>query len=43
MIKLKALATATPRWTLSGDVGYYHVETFSKNNVTLASCISMFP
>ena len=22
----------TPKWSLSGDVGYYHVETFSKNN-----------
>ena len=22
----------TPRWSLSGDIGYYHVETFSKNN-----------
>ena len=22
----------SPRWSLSGDVGYYHVETFSKNN-----------
>ena len=22
----------SPRWSLSGDIGYYHVETFSKNN-----------
>ena len=22
----------SPKWSLSGDVGYYHVETFSKNN-----------
>ena len=22
----------SPRWTLSGDVGYYHVETFSREN-----------
>ena len=22
----------TPKWSLSGDVGYYHVETFSRNN-----------
>ena len=22
----------TPKWSLSGDIGYYHVETFSKNN-----------
>ena len=22
----------SPRWSLSGDLGYYHVETFSKNN-----------
>ena len=22
----------SPRWTLSGDIGYYHVETFSKDN-----------
>ena len=23
----------SPRWSLSGDIGYYHVETFSKNNM----------
>ena len=23
----------SPKWSLSADVGYYHVETFSKNNV----------
>ncbi len=23
----------SPKWSLSGDIGYYHVETFSKNNV----------
>ena len=22
----------SPKWSLSGDIGYYHVETFSKNN-----------
>ena len=22
----------SPKWSLSGDLGYYHVETFSKNN-----------
>ena len=22
----------SPRWSLSGDIGYYHVETFSKDN-----------
>ena len=22
----------SPKWTLSGDLGYYHVETFSRNN-----------
>ena len=22
----------SPKWSVSGDVGYYHVETFSKNN-----------
>ena len=22
----------SPRWSLSGDIGYYHVETFSKHN-----------
>ena len=22
----------SPKWSLSGDVGYYHVETFSRNN-----------
>ena len=22
----------SPKWSLSGDVGYYHVETFAKNN-----------
>ena len=22
----------TPKWSLSGDIGYYHVETFSENN-----------
>lgn len=22
----------SPRWSLSGDMGYYHVETFSRNN-----------
>ena len=22
----------SPRWTLSGDIGYYHVETFSREN-----------
>lgn len=25
-------AQLSPKWSLSGDVGYYHVETFSKNN-----------
>ena len=23
----------SPRWSLSGDIGYYHVETFSKDNM----------
>ena len=30
--RLGQYAQLSPRWSLSGDVGYYHVETFSKNN-----------
>ncbi len=24
----------SPRWTISGDVGYYHIETFERNSTT---------
>ena len=24
----------TPKWSISGDVGYYHIETFQENSVT---------
>ena len=30
--RLGQYAQLSPKWSLSGDVGYYHVETFSKNN-----------
>ena len=30
--RLGQYAQFSPKWSLSGDVGYYHVETFSKNN-----------
>ena len=30
--RLGLYAQLSPKWSLSGDVGYYHVETFSKNN-----------
>ena len=30
--RLGQYAHLSPKWSLSGDVGYYHVETFSKNN-----------
>ena len=30
--RLGQYAQVSPKWSLSGDIGYYHVETFSKNN-----------
>ena len=30
--RLGQFAQLSPRWSLSGDLGYYHVETFSKHN-----------
>lgn len=30
--RLGAYTRLSPRWTLSGDVGYYHVETFKQNS-----------
>ena len=30
--RLGQYAQLSPRWSLSGDLGYYHVETFSKHN-----------
>ena len=30
--RLGQYAQLSPKWSLSGDIGYYHVETFSKNN-----------
>ena len=30
--RLGQYAQLSPKWSLGGDVGYYHVETFSKNN-----------
>ena len=30
--RLGQYAQVSPKWSLSGDIGYYHMETFSKNN-----------
>ena len=30
--RLGQFAQLSPKWSLSGDLGYYHVETFSKHN-----------
>ena len=30
--RLGQYSQLSPKWSLSGDIGYYHVETFSKNN-----------